>query len=238
MIIPRDATFDPNLMKFNRLNMLHKSSYLQGFCQFGWFFFLPPCFFSTRLEFHVWRCWMQKLAFLLRRLAILVLSVLLTATLMCVTQPPPTPLSSIFFVTSPCSAASETPRLMGELLTWIHLSTLHWPSGVKAVCVSSKHLPFGSEWIKNSSCCSGNAGIPRNTAKGRCWAPMSHQCAPVGLRKEHTLPQSYWLYFFFFKTENDRFTTGLFKQTLTLSLPTPTKQYQKCTIVLIHLLKV
>lgn len=65
---------------------------------------------------------------------------------------------------------------------------------------------------------------------------MSHQCAPLGKRKR-SLTRFYWLYFFFFKTENDRCTTGL-KQTLTLNLLTPTKRYQKCTIVLIHILKV
>lgn len=55
----------------------------------------------------MWCClWMQGVAFLLRRPAIPVPSVLLTATSMCVTclPPPPPPLSSIF------SASSLRPR--------------------------------------------------------------------------------------------------------------------------------
>lgn len=78
-------------------------------------------------------------------------------------------LSSIFSASSrhPCSAASADEEVISDLLC-IYVATLSWPSVVSAVCIFPKHLPLRSEWIKNSSCCSGRAGLPGNTARGRC----------------------------------------------------------------------
>lgn len=101
---------------------------------------------------------------------------------------------------------------------------------------------YSSEWLKNSSCCSQSVRV---RAWGECAARLHRWGAMLNLYEssvrtcgtQRSTPslQSGWLLFFFFKTENNRFTTGLFKQTLTLNLPTPTKWYQKCTIVLIHI---
>ncbi len=203
------------------------------------------------IEFQMCRCWMQRLAFLLRRPVILVLSVLLTATLMCVTTSPSSlaPVLHLLCLISPSSqrclqdtSADEGPAC--ALLMCIYAATLGWPSVTSAACVGVFFFFF------RSTCLSGLNGLkiaPVAVGEEACRvAPLGgdvelneSSVRTCGTQKtEPTLFQSYWLYFFFFKTENNRFTTGLFKQTLTLNLPTPTKRYQKCTIVLIHLLKV
>lgn len=68
--------------------------------------------------------------------------------------------------------------------------------------------------FKINSCCSEEklSGLTHATG-GRRWAGMSHQsAAPAGQKADHTTGLGlYRLYYFFFKTENDRFTTGLFQ---------------------------
>lgn len=158
----------------------------------------------------MWCClWMQGVAFLLRRPAIPVPSVLLTATSMCVTclPPPPPPLSSIF------SASSLRPRSCASvrLSDWCaHTLSDHTEPWWLFFFSASANL----NGFKINSCCSEEklSGLTHATG-GRRWAGMSHQsAAPAGQKADHTTGLGlYRLYYFFFKTENDRFTTGLFQ---------------------------
>lgn len=135
--------------------------------------FVSQIFFFcvAHLRFQISRCPGQRLAFLPRRPAILVLSVLLTATLMCVTlffSPSLPPPSSIFSASSlhSCSSAFSSVDDDGDEglgVKWIHVI----PQS-RALYVIFFSKPPRSEWIKNSSCCSGRAVLPGSTAKGRC----------------------------------------------------------------------
>lgn len=120
--------------------------------------------------------------------AILVPSVLLTATLMCVTSlRPPSSLPHL-----PTLAALPPTHLkwwradgcdVDASDTW--RIAVGWPSVMSTVRlgVIPNHLPFGSEWIKNSPCCGEKAELPPIATKGRRRAPMSHLLAPVGQRR-------------------------------------------------------
>lgn len=152
---------------------------------------------------------------------------------------------SIFYASSlhPCGVACMTPLLMrSRWLSWwcactdTWRSTLSWPSIMSTVCVIPKHL-LDLNGLKIAPVAVEKQCYHVAALRGDVellWVISAH----LWEREESDpLTRFYWLYFFFFKTENGRFTTGL-KQTLTLNLLTPTKRYQKCTIVLIHLLKV
>lgn len=131
---------------------------------------------------------MQRLALLLRRPAIPVPSVLLTATLMCVTSTPPSllpcppsslPHFSILAALPPSTSADGGGGPNGWLVD-VHLCghaelTKRYVGFVHGrfffpLPFFPQHLPLSSEWIKNSSCCSGREQLPGGTAKRWCWA--------------------------------------------------------------------
>lgn len=127
---------------------------------------------------------------LLRRPAILVLSVLLTASLVCVTTPPlpsrpPSSLPHLYILAAHASGAHR-PATRDR---WrLHIVDAHL-----CECVALNHLcvcvlvcvcvytPV-SEWIKNSSRCSGRAEPHR---RGAMLSSMSHQLTPVGHKRTH-----------------------------------------------------
>lgn len=132
---------------------------------------------------------MQRLALLLRRPAIPVPSVLLTATLMCVTSTPPSllpcppsslPHFSILAALPPSTSADGGGGGPNGWLVDVHLCghaelTKRYVGFVHGrfffpLPFFPQHLPLSSEWIKNSSCCSGREQLPGGTAKRWCWA--------------------------------------------------------------------
>lgn len=172
--------------------LLHSDEMLLSFVSEIFFFCV------AHLWFQISRCPGQRLAFLPRRPAILVLSVLLTATLMCVTLSfPPSPVLHLLCLIPPFL---QQRILLGRW--WWGWGTggevdSRDPSVVCRVCLGFffSQAP-GSEWIKNSSCCSGRAVLPGSTAKGRCWA-LWVISAHLWDTKEHTQP-SIWLALFLF----------------------------------------
>lgn len=177
---------------------------------------------------------------LLWRPAILVMSVLLTASLMCVTTSSSSP---------PSSCLSSVLHLLCLTPLWLQLCLRHlgtvgallmWPvswSSLVSTVFPSFPILSGLNGLKIAPVAVGEQLYQAAPPRGDVELYESSVRTCEGQKTAH--PTSILLaLFLFFKTENDRFTTGLFKQTLTLNLPTPTKRYQKCTIVLIHLLKV
>lgn len=165
----------------------------------------------AHLRFQISRCLGQRLAFLPRRPAILVLSVLLTATLMCVTLFFSLPSSAVLHLLCSslhsCSSAFSSADDDGDEGLGGEVDSRD-PSVVCSVCFfSPKHL--GLNGLKIAPVAVGEQCSQVAPLRGDA-EPYESSVRTCGTQKSTPSLQSDWLYFFFFKTENNRFTTGLF----------------------------